>query len=144
MSSKISLKRRILHSDGYLELNLPPHQREWAQRIRRTMPRWNKAAILLPNGKRYHCSSKEARKLAAAGLANLVSKEPLLVRLIPVRSVGKILVPEDCKRFLEDVVQASGYQYKGLRRTKKPSSAIDREYAKTQRQLAKERRRYER
>lgn len=108
------------------------------------MSRWNNAAILLPNGKRYHCSSEEARKLAAAGLANLVSKEPLVVRLIPVRSVGRILVPADCKRFIEDVVQASGYQYKGFRRTKKPGSAVDPEYAKTQRQLAKERRKYER
>ncbi len=108
------------------------------------MPRWNKAAILLPKGKRYHCSAKEAWKLVAIGMAELVSKKPLVVRQIPVRSVGRILVPADCKRFIEDVIQASGYQYKGFRRTKKPSSAIDREYAKTQRQLAKERRRYER
>ncbi len=108
------------------------------------MPRWNTATIILYNGKQYHRSSKVAEGLVESGLAKLVSREPLVVRLIPVRSVGKILVPEDCKRFLEDVVQASGYQYKGLRRTKKPGSAVDPEYAKTQRQLAKERWKYER
>ena len=108
------------------------------------MSRWNTATIIFYNGKQYHRAPKVAERLVGSGLAKLVSKEPLVVRLIPVRSIGRTLVPEDCKRFIEDVVQASGYQYKGFRRTKKPSSAIDREYAKTQRQLAKERRKYER
>ena len=87
------------------------------------MSRWNKARIITTAGHTYHKSDSLAESLVDAGLAVLVRKRPLTIRLVDLKRVGRTFVPSDCKNFIEEVLTLAGYRYDGHHRTRKPRKA---------------------
>ena len=84
------------------------------------MPRWKKARIVTQNQFVKYETRQLAMALVGAGLAEVISRRPLIVKLIPVERIGSAFIPADCKNFIEELIVVSGYRYDGTHRTRRP------------------------
>jgi hypothetical protein len=83
--------------------------------------------IITPDENVFYETSRFAGKLIKSKLAQVISQNPFILRLVPFTTVGIALIPGDCRRFKEDFLQVSGYRFDGTHRTRTPWEAMPEE-----------------
>ena len=77
----------------------------------------------------FYTTPKPAERMLKAGIAKVMSLNPLVLRSTAIRTVFNTLVPEDCRRYEE----CFRYQYVHAK-TSKPLSAENKDYTEYQRE----------
>jgi hypothetical protein len=107
------------------------------------MPRWNDFKLLLPKGRPYHIDRDRAKRLILAGLATRVFGKRQTLELLPATlSVGRTLVPKDCREFIDellDELDQRRHRRRGSHLLRVHHSTVNKEYVKYKRLLEEDR-----